>query len=148
VKRRQFIAGLGSAAAWPVVARAQQGNRIRRIGVLMGFNENDPEGTRRYSAFPRALADLGWTDGRNVRIGRSRGRCLWWGSFTVGRPKTRFRLLRHSGLSLLNTAWLYRRGADLLRSSASSLLLTPGTSGPAVARSARGKVRTSMTAFR
>src|SRR5262249_14740325 len=61
-------AGLGSATAWPVVARAQQGERVRHIGVLMPFDENDPEGKRRYSAFTQALADLGWTDGRNVRM--------------------------------------------------------------------------------
>jgi putative ABC transport system substrate-binding protein len=67
MKRRSFIAGLGSAAAWPVVARAQA-ERMRRIGVLMGFDQNDPEGKLRYSAFTQALADLGWTDGRNVRI--------------------------------------------------------------------------------
>jgi putative tryptophan/tyrosine transport system substrate-binding protein len=67
VKRRTFIAGLGSAAAWPLVVRAQQGDRMRRIGVLMAGDENDP-GKRRYSAFAQALADLGWTEGRNVRI--------------------------------------------------------------------------------
>jgi putative ABC transport system substrate-binding protein len=67
VKRRTFIAGLGSAAAWPVVARAQQGDRVRRIGVLSG-DENDPVTKREFSAFTQALADLGWTDGRNVRI--------------------------------------------------------------------------------
>jgi putative ABC transport system substrate-binding protein len=54
--------------AWPLAARAQQSERMRRIGVLMGFDENDPEGKRRYSAFTQALADLGWTDGRNVRM--------------------------------------------------------------------------------
>jgi putative ABC transport system substrate-binding protein len=68
VKRRQFIAGLGSAVAWPVVAQGQQPERVRRIGVLMPYDENDPEGERRYSAFTQALADLGWTDGRNVRM--------------------------------------------------------------------------------
>src|SRR5215831_3001701 len=68
MKRREFIAGLGSAAAWPVVARAQQGDRARRIGVLMGGDENDPVWETRLSAFTQALADLGWTDGRNVRI--------------------------------------------------------------------------------
>ena len=68
MKRRTFIAGLGSAAAWPVVARAQQADRVRRIGVLMAFDENDPEGKPRVSAFTQALAGLGWTDGRNVRM--------------------------------------------------------------------------------
>jgi hypothetical protein len=63
MRRREFIAGLGSAVAvWPMVARAQRGDRIRRIGVLMAGDEI------RYSAFTQALADLGWTDGRNVRM--------------------------------------------------------------------------------
>ena len=68
MRRREFIAGLGTAVALPLAARAQQGERVRRIGVLMGWDENDPEGKLRYSAFTRALADLGWTDGRNVLI--------------------------------------------------------------------------------
>jgi len=69
VKRREFIAGLGSAAAWPVVARAQQqGERVRRIGALMPQDENDPFVKARISAFTQALADLGWTNGRNVRM--------------------------------------------------------------------------------
>jgi putative ABC transport system substrate-binding protein len=68
MKRRQFIAGLGSAAAWPIAARAQQRDRIRRIGVLVGGNENDPGTNPQVSAFIQALAGLGWTDGRNVRM--------------------------------------------------------------------------------
>jgi putative tryptophan/tyrosine transport system substrate-binding protein len=68
MKRREFIAGMGGAAAWPLVAHAQQGERVRRIGVLMPFNENDPAAKTIVSAFTQALADLGWTDGRNVRI--------------------------------------------------------------------------------
>src|SRR6516165_10748765 len=68
LRRREFISGLGGAAAWPLVAWAQQGNRMRRIGVLMSFDETDPAGHLRYSAFTQALADLGWTDGRNVRM--------------------------------------------------------------------------------
>jgi len=68
MQRREFIAGLGSAAAWPVVARAQQGERVRRIGVLLLGVENDPVGKREVSAFTQGLADLGWIDGRNVRM--------------------------------------------------------------------------------
>jgi putative ABC transport system substrate-binding protein len=69
MRRREFIAGLGGAvAAWPLVARAQQGDRVRRIGVLHVYDENDPEGQRRVSAFTQALADLGWTEGRSVRM--------------------------------------------------------------------------------
>jgi putative ABC transport system substrate-binding protein len=67
MRRREFIAGLGSAAAWPVVARAQQ-TAMPVIGVLLPFNENDPVIKLRISAFTQALADLGWTDGRNVRM--------------------------------------------------------------------------------
>jgi putative ABC transport system substrate-binding protein len=68
MKRREFITLLGGAAAWPLAARAQQGARVRRIGVLIGRDENDPEAKARLSAFTQMLADLGWTDGRNVRI--------------------------------------------------------------------------------
>jgi putative ABC transport system substrate-binding protein len=68
MKRREFIAGLGSAATWPVVARAQQGDRMRRIGVLMWGDETEPVWKPRLSAFMQALADSGWTDGRNVRM--------------------------------------------------------------------------------
>jgi putative tryptophan/tyrosine transport system substrate-binding protein len=68
MKRREFIAGLGGAVAWPLAARAQQGERVRRIGVLMSYDENDPVGKTRISAFTQAFTDLGWTDGRNVRM--------------------------------------------------------------------------------
>jgi putative ABC transport system substrate-binding protein len=68
IRRREFITLLGGAAAWPLAARAQQGNRVRRIGVLAGRDENDPAAKTYVSAFTQALADLGWTDGRNVRM--------------------------------------------------------------------------------
>jgi putative ABC transport system substrate-binding protein len=68
MRRREFIAGLGSAAAWPVAAQAQQGDRVRRIGVHMPYDENDPLAKLRLSALTRTLADLGWIDGRNVRM--------------------------------------------------------------------------------
>jgi len=69
VRRREFITLLGgAAAAWPLAARAQQDSRVRRIGVLMGYAENDPVAKTSVSVFTQALAGLGWTDGRNVRI--------------------------------------------------------------------------------
>jgi putative ABC transport system substrate-binding protein len=67
MKRREVITLLGGAAAWPLAVRAQQGDRVRRIGVLMPGDENDPFKTW-VSAFTQALADLGWTEGRNVRL--------------------------------------------------------------------------------
>jgi putative tryptophan/tyrosine transport system substrate-binding protein len=68
MKRRQFITLLGgAAAAWPLAARAE-GERIRRIGVLMTLAADDPEGQARLTAFVQGLQELGWTDGRNVRI--------------------------------------------------------------------------------
>src|SRR5215831_1303893 len=79
LRRREFITLLGSAAAWPLAARAQQGDRVRRIGVLMPFDENDPEGKVRYSAFTQAVAELGWTDGRNMRMD------LRWGGGDINR---------------------------------------------------------------
>jgi putative ABC transport system substrate-binding protein len=68
MRRREFITLLGGAAAWPIALRAQQRARVRRIGVLMAGDETDPLQKRRLSAFTQALADLGWTDGRNVRM--------------------------------------------------------------------------------
>ena len=68
LRRRELIAALGGAAAWPLAVRAQQGDRVRRIGVLMPSDENDPVRKNPLSAFMQALADLGWTDGRNVRM--------------------------------------------------------------------------------
>jgi putative ABC transport system substrate-binding protein len=68
MKRREFITLVGGVAAWPLAARAQQPERMRRVGVLMGFAENDPEGTLWFSSFTRASQELGWIDGRNVRM--------------------------------------------------------------------------------
>src|SRR6516164_4978066 len=69
LRRREFIAGpAGAAAAWPLAARAQQGDRVRRIGVLMAGEETDPTAKPRLSAFTQALAGFGWIDGRNTRM--------------------------------------------------------------------------------
>jgi len=68
VKRRAFITLLGAAAAWPFAARAQQGQRVRRIGVLMYMPADDAEGQARLAALSEALQQLGWSEGRNLRI--------------------------------------------------------------------------------
>ena len=69
MKRRQFITLLGgAAAAWPLAARAQQGERVRRVGVLMNLTADDPESSARVTAFAPGLQQLGWTVGRNLQI--------------------------------------------------------------------------------
>jgi putative tryptophan/tyrosine transport system substrate-binding protein len=69
MRRREFITLLGGAAAWPLAARGQQPERMRRIGVLTsGADADDPDGRARSAAFLQGLQQLGWTDGRNIRI--------------------------------------------------------------------------------
>jgi putative tryptophan/tyrosine transport system substrate-binding protein len=68
MRRREFIAGLGSVPAWPLAARAQQGERVRRIDVLMAYAESDPEGQALVAAFREGLQKLGWTEGHNIRV--------------------------------------------------------------------------------
>ena len=69
MRRREFITLLsGAAAAWPLAAHGQQSDRLRRVGVLMAFDENDPEAKAYLSGFTQGLAELGWTDGRNLRM--------------------------------------------------------------------------------
>jgi putative ABC transport system substrate-binding protein len=69
MRRREFIALLGGAAAsWPLAARAQQGERQRRLGVLMGMTADDPESQVRLAAFAQGLQRLGWTVGQNIQI--------------------------------------------------------------------------------
>jgi putative tryptophan/tyrosine transport system substrate-binding protein len=82
IRRRDFLTLLGgAAAAWPLAVRAQQAERVRRIGVLVGLAE-DPEGRARIAAFQQALAQLGWTIGRNVRIDTR------WGAGDADRIRT------------------------------------------------------------
>jgi putative ABC transport system substrate-binding protein len=69
MRRREFITLIGGVAVgWPLAALAQRPERIRRIGVLMNFRANDPEGQARVTAFVQGLQKLGWTEGRNVRF--------------------------------------------------------------------------------
>jgi len=68
MRRREFITLLGGAAAWPLATRAQQPERMRRIGVVLGIAEDDPGAQGRVAAFQQGLAALGWSEGRNIRI--------------------------------------------------------------------------------
>jgi putative ABC transport system substrate-binding protein len=89
MNRREFTTLLGGAAAWPLAARAQQGDRMRRIGVLMPYDENDPLAKTQVAAFKQALADLGWTDG-NLRMD------VHW----AGTDANRMRALAHESVGL------------------------------------------------
>jgi putative ABC transport system substrate-binding protein len=83
MKRRDFITLLGgAAAAWPLAARAQQPERIRRLGILMAIAENDPEGQQRVAAFVQGLRELGWTEGGNIHIDYR------WAGADVGRIRS------------------------------------------------------------
>jgi putative ABC transport system substrate-binding protein len=80
MKRREFVTLLGCTAAWSFSARAQQpGERIRRVGILMGYAQSDPEGQARLAALLDALKALGWEGGRNLQIE------LRWASADVAR---------------------------------------------------------------
>jgi putative ABC transport system substrate-binding protein len=68
IRRREFITLLGGAAAWPLAARAQQAERVRRVGVLMNTAADSADGQTRFTAFAHGLQQLGWTDGRNARL--------------------------------------------------------------------------------
>jgi putative ABC transport system substrate-binding protein len=82
MKRRELIMLLGSvAAAWPFMARAQQGERMRHMGVLMGWIEGNPDSEARLAMFRKGLAELGWVEGQNLRID------LRWGGGDAGRIK-------------------------------------------------------------
>jgi hypothetical protein len=68
IRRREFIAGLGGAAAWPLAARAQQGNRVRRVGVLMNAAATEVEYQGYLTAFVQEMRRLGWSEGQNLRL--------------------------------------------------------------------------------
>jgi putative ABC transport system substrate-binding protein len=82
LRRREFITVLGSATAWPFIARAQQPDRMRRIGVLMAFSESNPQYRSLMDTFVQGLARLGWVNGRNVQID------VRWAAGDVGRMRT------------------------------------------------------------
>ena len=81
MRRREFIGGVLSTAAWPLAARAQQPEQMRRVGVLMNAVAGDPNGEVRIEAFKQTLQQLGWSEGRNVRID------IRWGGNVVERDR-------------------------------------------------------------
>ena len=82
MKRREFITLLCGVAAWPLAAHAQQRERVRHLGVLMSVEESDPEGRAQLSGFMQALAQLGWTNGRNLQV-----EIRWGGGGDVNRAR-------------------------------------------------------------
>jgi hypothetical protein len=107
MRRREFITLLGVAAAWPLAARAQQSDRMRRIAVLMNNAEDDPEGETRATAFRQGLQALGWAEGKNLSI-------HWhWTAGDVGRINSRLEKRRQDTENQLEQ--LDHREARLLR---------------------------------
>jgi putative ABC transport system substrate-binding protein len=88
IGRRKFLATLGGAAAWPRAARAQQGERVRRVGALMNLTADDLEASARVTAFAQGLQQLGWTVGRNLRIDYR------WGAIDADRARRNWLRLR------------------------------------------------------
>ena len=131
--RREFITLLGGAAAWPLAARAQQSERMRRIGVLTPFAESDPEARLERAAFVQELQKLGWLDGRNLRstlAGRTppiRSRCI----------DTRRNSSRYSPTSFFRTA------RQPLPRCCKKLVPFPSFSGLLLIRSAAASSRAS-----
>src|SRR5262245_5707602 len=114
MKRREFITLLGGvAASWPLAARAQQGERVRRIGVLMNTVSDDAEGQARLAAFHQGLQQLGWTVGHNVRIDYR------WGSDDAER---------------------HRRGAAEVVALGSDVILASGTPSVAASEQAADRI--------
>jgi hypothetical protein len=99
MKRREFIAGLTGSVAWPLAARAQRTERVRRIGVLMNLSADDPEGQARTAAFLQGLQEAGWAVGRNLQID------IRWGAGDVERPRRRGdRMTRREFITLIGGA--------------------------------------------
>ena len=141
MKRREFITLLGgAAAAWPLAARAQQAERMRRIGVLMALAADDPEGQARLAAFVQGLQQLGWTDGRNVQIDYR------WGAGDAERIRRYAAELAALAPDVILAAWRRGRGAiaagdphraDCVHAN------RPIRSAPASSKAWRGRAATS-----
>ena len=100
MKRRELITLLGGAAVWPLAARAQQPEQMRRIGVLMNRAADSIDGQARLGAFQQALQQLGWTDDRNVRIDAR------WGEDDADRER-KYAVELVTGLGEIRPGWRY-----------------------------------------
>jgi hypothetical protein len=129
MKRREFITLLGGAAAWPLAARAQQGQRVRRVGVLMGYAESNREGQAFVAAFREGLQKLGWSENRNL--------C---GSTLDGRYRTM--QIRFSDTAMLQqTRTIPRDRALAIKRDAATRLRSCGRADDASSSSPRREVR-------
>ena len=132
--RRAFIMLLGGAAAWPLAARAEQGERMRRVGVLMHLAADDPEGQARHATFVQGLQQSGWSAGRNVRIDTR------WGTSEADRRKYAAELVALSPDVILAS----NSQATLALQAATSTVpivfaTSPIPSPPALSRASRGR---------
>ena len=96
IKRREFIAALSAVATWPLSARAQQPDRVRRIGVMTGSKPSDPAYQSNFKKFKQRLKTLGWEEGRNIHIEYRR----WWGG-DAGIPDSQAAELGELGLDVI-----------------------------------------------
>ena len=139
LRRREFITLLGGAAAWPLAARAQQPERMRRIGVLMAVAADDPEGQARIAAFLQGLQQLGWTVGRNVRIDTR------WAAGDADDIRRYAAELVALAPDVILAVWQRGRGGRCYRRPApcrSCSLRSPIRSAPASSRAWRGRAAT------
>ena len=117
MRRREFIALLGGAAAfWSQAASAQNSGVVRRIGVLLSLAESDPEGKAQFSGFTQGLAELGWIDGRNLRME------VRWGRGDIDRIRTFAKELERNRLAAYAVGRSIPSGAALTTSSAAILV--------------------------
>src|SRR5258706_9495665 len=131
IKRREFVSLLGGATvAWPLVALAQKPDRMRRIGVLMSLDENDIEGKAQLSGFTQGLADLGWSNGSNLRM---EGR---WGGGDVIRIRTFAK-----ELVALQPDLILAQGTPVTRPCSGRRGQSPSCLSSSPTRSAKGSLR-------
>ena len=141
MRRREFIGLVGSvAAAWPVAASAQQSDRMRRVGLLSGGRADDPEIQARVTAFVQALQQMGWTDGRNVRIDYRWGE----GNADTIRKSTAELVALSPDVILTPGGPALERLRQVTRTIPIVFVITPDPVGSSVVESLRGRAATPL----